>query len=102
MWRVAAIVPSQPRKQRPQQDRRRPGTRAICADDRSRARHPAQPPQPSEGHNAIICATAAQIAERAARAMEAFVKQELSRCSRVPLSVLWQGGVNGGRLVVYL
>ena len=75
MWRVAAIVPSQPRKQRPQQDRRRPGTRAICADDRSRARHPAQPPQPSEGHNAIICATAAQIAERAARAMEACMHQ---------------------------
>ena len=41
--------------------------------DRSRARRPAQPPQPSEGHNAIICATAAQTAERAARAMEAFM-----------------------------
>ena len=49
------------------------GTRAICADDRSQARHPALPPQPSEGRNAIICATAAQTAERAARAMEAFM-----------------------------
>ena len=73
MWRLATIVPSQPRKQAPQQDRRGPWPRAICADDRSRARRPAQPPQPSEGHNAIICATAAQTAERAARAMEAFM-----------------------------
>ena len=72
-WRLAAIVPSQPRKQNPQQDRRGPWPRAICADDRSRARHPAQPPQPSDGRNAIICATTAQTAERAARAMEAFM-----------------------------
>ena len=72
-WRLAAIASSQPRKQPPQQDRRGPWPRAICADDRSRARRPAQPPQPSEGHNAIICATAAQTAERAARAMEAFM-----------------------------